>query len=1061
MVKFITFLRPERTLEARLNSMVSAALWDYDEQTGSIGNPEMTIIRHEHRIPTRLSRTNTREELQKSVDVYKEHVRKTHHAVLDETLSEIASSRKPKKGGITKKLAALERKKEVLEDFLRDIDNRIRIEGPYSRENYNTFHAVVPFLDTPEQEIYLTKEFLISSRYNSVQRLQEYYFKSPFGIVEFMFTNVADGNSQISKTTKTIAKKQRVPVEPILNAKGLANDIETHNWQKVRVQEELANEPEESLKKRYLNLVEAYKTPFDARELEWMDRRDFIRGIETILDANKDERITANSLINLDANSDNDLDKYENYVVTSLDCGMDVIDVCIPCNNLGKLTDIRTDVRTDMRTEIRRVKIIKVDREQIIPVVNNLFAEINPLFVYGHNQLKFDYEKSESLGGDFMPGVGGTAPLFLAQIPGGFKVLRILPGRIDIDPSGYAQHYMNLHNNRLDTVFTHVTGIFSPKTMTHDELAVKTRRAEEGSIQDAFDILYYAAQDSMKSYMIGEALKEEHILLSHVFYSLPARIDVTSKKTLGEDYWLGWNLRHKQTFPRDEIRTSRITVVKRDENKQENKHRKKHGEKQEKKAGIRLNEISFEDFDKVDYFHDELQKHIGKLDEPDDLLGKKVNNPEKQANKTINAKKGIYDGILVYFFPFAEAFREMFANEDEIMAVYNCVDSIAVDNIIVGSNDVAAQTTDEIIKARKKVRLLKAIEAICEYPLFKMIDSMAAETLFAAEFDLGFSGKELEKYRAGIKDAIVKIGDVLKTYNPINMKQGMFVLPVNTDDSIKDNLEDALKKIVDEKLGVVAGRGRFLSGTKGRFAGCVYNENNNGEFMMCGIADYASNKGERCVFEKSFYEYFLKKIVVENDIRSALVYLVERAHLLADGNSTKEEVGYKEEVEYKREAKRDHTDYSARATQRYIPRMAEGQTRKGELLKYEYNLEEMQEKFFGLPTREQQEQMARYEAQKKGIGQLGLFDDNNHNINDDKLGDINGDEVEENVADNAEKPNTRDGTISEIVEWVFKFKKGSQGRRLLEKIYRGEGTEDDINMIMRVYETERRYNTRR
>lgn len=1033
MVKFITFLRPERTLEARLNSMVSAALWEYDKQTGSIGNPELTVLRHEHRIPTRLSRTNTREELQKSVDVYKEHVRKTHQQALDDTAAEIFASKQSKrnkKGKITKKLAALERKKEVLEEFLGNIDTRIRIEGPYSRGNYNTFHLVVPFLDSSEQKIYLTKEFLVDNRYNSTQRLQEYFFRYPFGIVEF--SDVAEGNSQISKTIKTIAKKQRVPVELILKAKCLANDIETHNWQKVRVQEELTNEPEESLKKRFMDLVEAYKTPFDARELEWMDRRDFIRGIETILDANKNERITANSLINLGANSDNDSDKYENYVVTSLDYGVNLIDVNVPGNP----------------TDIRKIRIITVDRKQIISAVNNLFSEINPLFCYGHNQLKFDYEKSESLEGGFAPGVDGASPLFLAQIPGGFKVLRILPGRIDIDPSGYAQHYMDLHNNRLDTVFTHVTGISSPKTMTHDELALKTRKAEEGSVQDAFDILYYAVQDSMKSYMLGEALKEEHILLSYVFSSLPARIDVTSKKTLGEDYWLGWNLRHKQTFPRDEIRTSRITVVKRKDEDEENVH-------------IKLSEVSFEDFDKVDYFHDELQKIIRKPEESNDLLGKKVNNPEKQANKTINAKKGIYDGILVYFFPFAEAFREMFVNEDEVMAVYNCVDSIAVDNIVVGSNDVAVQTTDEIIKARKKVRLLKAIEAICEYPLFRMIDSMATETLFAAEFDLGFSGKELEKYRARVKDAIAKIGEVLKTYNPINMKQGMFVLPVNTEDSINDNLEEALKKIVDEKLGVVAGRGRFLSGTKGRFAGCVYNENNNGEFMMCGIADYASNKGERCVFEKSFYEYFLKKIVVENDIRGALVYLVERAHILVDGNSTKEEVGYKEEVEYKREARRDHTDYSVKATQRYIPRMAEDQTRKGELLKYEYNLEEMQEKFFGLPTREQQEQMARYEAQKNG-GQLNLFGDNNHNINDDKLDDgINCDEVEESVADNTEKPNTRAGTISEIVEWVFNFKKNSQGRRLLEKVYGGEGTEDDINMIMRVYETERQSNTRR
>ena len=757
MVKFLTFLRPERTLEAKLNSMISAVIWNYDERTGNvdgstnangssseienisgieniseignisgigniseIGNPEVTLLRHEHRIPTRLSRTITREELQKSVDVYKEHIKKTYQTVLDETLAEISSSRnkkRTKKSGISKKLAALERKKEVLQEFLTDIDSRIRIEGPYSRGNYNTFHLVAPFLDSSEQQIYLTKEFLVDSRYNSVRRLQEYSFRFPFGIIEFSEDggvkdsgvkgsgvkgggvkdsgvdeegDVVGGKTRTTTRTitRTIAKKQRVPVEPILKAKGLANDIETHNWQKVRVQEELANEPEESLKKRFLGLVDAYKTPFDARELEWMDRRDFIRGIETILDANKDERITADSLINLDINDITANGINENYVVTSLDCGMEFIDVKIPGmsdragNGAEKIEDIKCG-------DARRVKIIKVDRKKIIPVVNELFGRINPLFCYGHNQLKFDYEKSESLEGGFMPGVDGAAPLFLAQIPGGFKVLRILPGRIDIDPSGYAQHYMNLHNNRLDTVFTHVTGISSPKTMTHDELALKTRKAEEGSMQDAFDILYYAAQDSMKSYMIGEALKEEHILLSRVFYSLPARIDVTSKKTLGEDYWVGWNLRHKQTFPRDEIRTSRITVVKRYENGQENRQEenkeKKKGEKQkekqekeqEKRVGVKLNEVSFEDFDKIDYFYDEIQKIIWEHENSEDLLVKTVKSSEKQTNKNLNAKKGIYDGILVYFFPFAEAFREMFENEQEVKDIYDCIDFIS------------------------------------------------------------------------------------------------------------------------------------------------------------------------------------------------------------------------------------------------------------------------------------------------------------------------------------------------------------------------------------------------
>lgn len=940
MVKqVITFLRPERSLKGKLESKIKAIVWDYDEGNGQFSCPHQAYLQSEHRIPTRLARNWDIPYLQGTVEVYKGQVRTRYMSLLAKIQAEMA-----KINPGTKRGKELESKKETLENFLSDLDSSIRLEGPFHKGTYSAYHLVMPFLESGDQRIYLSKDFQMNNPYNRVQSMVEQQFDFPFGIIESK-----GGEKEDRKVTNT-----EVSLKHLLSAKGLAYDLETKNWQKVRLEEvrkELFNEDEDNLKKYFLELAQAYSAPFDARELELMDRRDFLRGIEQILDKNKGESITVASLINLQDN--------ENYLVTTFDCGKGDLRVSLPRK----------------RKDMRKVKIIRVEnREQLVAKVNELYRELNPFFSYGHNQLKFDYEKPEELGEEFAGGVGEVKPLFLGQIPGGFRVLRVLPGRIDIDPSGYAQHYMHLYNNKLDTVFRHVTGISSPKTLTYGELVIKTKNAEEGSQGDAEEILYYAAQDSMKSYLIGERLKKEHLLLARVFSSLPARVDVTAKKTLAEDYWAGWYWKHKRTHPSKEIRISSITLQT-DGGEATQKHE---NFKKSPRSAV-LTEQTFEEFSWIGHMRKEL---------------------EKMAN--LRAKKGLANGVIVSFFPFAYSFKELVARDSRVRDLY-----------------AAVEETEDF---KEKSRLLLALESITEYPLFKSLDYRATETSFAAEFELGFSDKELEEYRRRTTNAIAQIVSILKENPPINVNQEVFILPHVI-------AKQSLEMIVRDGLGIVLGEGKFLSGTKGRFAGQVKNEP-----MMMGIADYTSNKGERCLFEKMFYETFIKKVVVLGDLKGATEYLAERARLLAQGKIRMEE------VVYEREARRDHTDYSIRATQRYVPRMAEQQMRTGERLRYEYNLEEMQEKFFGLPTTKQQEQILKYRQERNN--QMNLFG-----------GDNDRDENE------TETPRARIGTLSEPVEWVFRFKPKSLGRRILGKVYSGSGTEEDITLLMNLYNSEIMINT--
>ncbi len=54
--------------------------------------------------------------------------------------------------------------------------------------------------------------------------------------------------------------------------------------------------------------------------------------------------------------------------------------------------------------------------------------------------------------------------------------------------------------------------------------------------------------------------------------------------------------------------------------------------------------------------------------------------------------------------------------------------------------------------------------------------------------------------------------------------------------------------------------------------------------------------------------------------------------------------------------------------------------------------------------------------------------------------------------DSLGEPVDRTGTISEIVEWVFNFRKNSPGERILRRVYLGQANGADINNLLFNYQ---------
>ncbi len=862
-IRCITDITIDRTLEGLLLSRVNAIVWDYNSETG-LCNPHEESLKIPHVIPSRMvNKTNSKDKVvREQFGLYKQAMVED----LQEKLEQKDAKLKKAKPG-TRDYRKFLREVEALKKVLDNIDSYVFLKVYDLSWNYEVLEITTPKLSSIGTKIALggKRSLYQTGRYNSSLRHAKLSTDFPFG---------------------------NTPLEILVNAPGFAIDFETAGWETERLGNSLAEFSTDELREKYREIKETFEESINPKLLPHMTRKTLVHEIEQTTNKHKNERLTTASFIGRDSA----------YLVTTL--------------NPGK-TEISVD--DPLTGEKRIVKVILVkDQYDLVDKLNGLYEKEQPFFVYGHNQLKFDYSKAEELTRNFKPGVGKTKVKFRHQIPGGFIKLQTTPGRVDIDGSVWAQNNCSLRNNKLDTVFFHLFHKTSVKTMSYADLSIKTERAEKGSQQDAFEILCYAIQDGLKSYHIGEKIKQEEIeiLKAKFLNCLPAAEQTTGARTLTDNFWTNENYTRKHTYPKDLA----LLVI---DNPELDKRVPKR----------------FDDFS--------MTKHMEKTFSKDKIKKK---------------KPGIYNGKLVAVFPGFDAYLRTIEKNENVKKLL----------------DEAKDSNDPW----KKDRIFRLLSAIKEYPIFRSFDPDVREKRFAAEFNLGFSGKELEETRSLLEDNLSIISNLLSE-SLINQYQHYLVLEENTE-------------LPDYEWILEIGKGKFLSGPKNTFAAMI-----NNELFLMGIADYKSNQGERCRFEKNFYEFFLEKIL-KGDLRCALEYVAEQCRIFANNDISQEE------LEFVRTARKDDTDYSVAANQSFVKELKKQRAKKGDEVRYQKSQQELSSKFFGI--------------EKQVLEQQSLFGDYSF------------------------KP--QEGTISSITSWAFNFPRNHRGYFLLEDLFLGKTEPKDIETIL-------------
>ncbi len=388
----------------------------------------------------------------------------------------------------------------------------IVLYGPFPVGNGHVrYQLAMPHLPTTIQIMCFGDPFQSASPHNAITQVINRRLAIPYSIAEY-----EDG-----RITK-IARPADVGL--LLRGTSVTFDEETHNWQTLRIMTDLAELTNETIDAMYEATHDTHH-----KILERMTRRDKERALEDVANLARDERVTILAA------------EYgeEGVLFTTLDAGTDTIMV-------------------DVNGKSTRYRIVRLnDTREIQSAFEQYVATHDPLEIVGYNHQKFDIMKIGEITGERLRiGTQGRK----ARIVSGSNFLMYLdvPGRVVRDPFPYHQHRGKTVNNKLATVAHDVLGIPTQKDMTHAEVAIMTRIAEES--QDATErqksahkLLTYCAKDVMITGQIADAEREEHYRLARFHASPCSRINTVSLRKLIEDDWTRWHVERYGNYPQKNV----------------------------------------------------------------------------------------------------------------------------------------------------------------------------------------------------------------------------------------------------------------------------------------------------------------------------------------------------------------------------------------------------------------------------------------------------------------------------------------------------------------------------
>ncbi|HLP79653.1 MAG TPA: hypothetical protein VK158_03400 [Acidobacteriota bacterium] len=792
------------------------------------------------------------------------------------------------KDSIRRELSFKRSESKLVDPFLDSINKEIFVQEVESSERVG--HVIMPrYAETLAKRIFTgTLQF---NHYNLYQMQAEAALNFPFGIIK-----INDGAVTVTPDV--------VPFSYIKNSMHVSYDSEADNWKKVAAPQSVRDLELPELEKHFATVAALDPTRKAAAKVGFLNRKEMLLEIDRIMDLLKGEKQTL-------------------HIVGNSTQGHFVGEYKFPSSVLvphpGKDRNVPfTSISFDSQSDI-------------LTATEQKFLELQPLVVMGQNIYKYDYAKPKQLQGRFNIGTHGEAVMHRSQIQNGFVVRKEVPGRLTIDAMGYAQHFLPLPNNKLDTQHQYYTGATERKPMTHDELFVVGKRAQQGDDAALELLARYGGQDILKTEDIYEAIIDEHIVMARLNRSIPGRLDTVSKKQRHCEYWMRRFFEFHKRYGRD------VASYPFDDS---------------------TDPLIFKNFSS----YIDMQKRF-----------------EEYA--TLKSTKGISNAYWTEIHFISSIFEPLLRKDPDVAALFDL------------RNRSPAKT---------QARISRELESLAEFPYYAVFAPTITNERFCKLFGLDSSTDWLDDYQGRVETALEIVAQTLDAATVLNKKAPIYMTKSLLDPFLESRLCTALGEPV-HACATTLGFGSLLSGDTGRFG-----FNLDGQLLSPGIADPKSRKGERCEFEKQCYKALLEKIVLANDVRGALVYVADRARVLADGLALDSELP---DTQYSFESKRDYTAFSARANSGRIVQARSQRVRKGEQFSYTYDYDKMYEKFFGLTANSRE-------------GELDL--------GDAALGEAT-------------------GTVSSVVEWLFP-KRTPIVNSLLVELYRGNSSvvDDLVEYVLRI-----------
>ncbi len=161
--------------------------------------------------------------------------------------------------------------------------------------------------------------------------------------------------------------------------------------------------------------------------------------------------------------------------------------------------------------------------------ITALLSQEDPLWIYGHNIMKYDQIRMRDHTQSYFPATDGHYPVTKSTQGLGRVITK---GRFTLDTYAYHFNYCRLF---VDTKLRTLSVKKRPLTAAQQSMEVKAAR--QGNLEAFQELVYYCIGDGFSSLEVAEQAQSPVSRMARHFRTSPDRVCTTGKTTLAEEYW--------------------------------------------------------------------------------------------------------------------------------------------------------------------------------------------------------------------------------------------------------------------------------------------------------------------------------------------------------------------------------------------------------------------------------------------------------------------------------------------------------------------------------------------